>query len=115
LAADTACLTYLELRPSTNSSASGSGPGGDDNSTLTKKLLVANVHLFWDPRRPDVKAVQVFGPLTCRVSPREGEGGRGRGREREREGGEKGRGRKGEERRRSPSQAPFRVLAFFIV
>ena len=51
------------------------------------------MHLFWDPRRPDVKAVQVCGPLTCRVSPREGEGGRGR--EREGREGEGGRERKG--------------------
>ena len=50
--ADTACLTLLQLRDPEHGKAGGSGHGG-------KTLLVANAHLHWDPRRPDIKAVQV--------------------------------------------------------
>jgi hypothetical protein len=35
------------------------GPeGAAAAATQPKRLLIANTHLFWDPRRPDVKAVQ---------------------------------------------------------
>ena len=50
--ADTACLTLLQLRDPEHAKAGGTGHGG-------KRLLVANAHLHWDPRRPDIKAVQV--------------------------------------------------------
>lgn len=33
-------------------------PEGAAAAPQSKRLLVANTHLFWDPRRPDVKAVQ---------------------------------------------------------
>ena len=61
--ADTACLTLLQLRDPEHGKAGGSGHGG-------KTLLVANAHLHWDPRRPDIKAVQVSpSPKPCCLSP----------------------------------------------
>eukprot|EP00960_Hanusia_phi_P029038 747739-Hanusia_phi.AAC.5 len=43
--ADTAVFTCFELT-------------GNDGRTPGKRLGVANVHLFWDPQRPDIKLIQ---------------------------------------------------------